>query len=87
MSDAASPCPEASPAVTPAEPSESSQLAGMRELVRIAELQAQAYARATPRQESHGGGALATDDLATELPAAELPSQAAVVPAQRPAPL
>jgi hypothetical protein len=44
---AASPCPDADPAVTPAAPSASSQLAGIGELVRIAELQAQAYARAT----------------------------------------
>jgi hypothetical protein len=46
MSQTTSPCPDTGPAVTPAAASESSQLAGIRELVRIAELQAQAYARA-----------------------------------------
>ena len=85
MSDA--PCPDASTAVTPAAPTESSQLAGIRELVRIAKLQAQAYARAAPRQESHGSGTLATDELAADLPPAGPQSQAVVVPGQRPAPL
>jgi hypothetical protein len=50
MSDAAPPCPDAGPAVTPASPTASSQLAGIRELQRIAELQAQAYARAAPME-------------------------------------
>jgi len=43
MSPAASSCPDADPAGTPATPTAESQLAGIRELVRIAELQAQAY--------------------------------------------
>ena len=50
MSDAAPPCPDAGPAVTPATPTAASQLAGIRELIRIAELQAQAYARAAPME-------------------------------------
>lgn len=44
MSPAASPCPDADSAGTPATPTAESQLAGIRELIRIAELQAQAYA-------------------------------------------
>ena len=48
MSQTTSPCPDTGPAATQAAVSESSQLAGIRELVRIAELQAQAYARAAP---------------------------------------
>jgi hypothetical protein len=54
MSHAASPCPDADPAVTPATPSASSQFAGIRELVRIAELQAQAYARDAPAEQTAG---------------------------------
>jgi hypothetical protein len=50
MSDAAPPCPDADPEVMPAAPTASSQLAGIRELQRIAELQAQAYARAAPME-------------------------------------
>jgi hypothetical protein len=46
MSQATSPYPDTGPAGVPAAASESSQLAGIRELLRIAELQAQAYARA-----------------------------------------
>jgi hypothetical protein len=83
MSDAASPCPDASTAVTPAAPTESSQLSGIRELVRIAELQALAYAQAAARAESGGSGAPSTDP-----PPAGLPDQAAsaagsTVPEQR----
>jgi hypothetical protein len=51
MSHAASPCPDADPAVTAA-PSASSQLAGIRELVRIAELQARAYAQAASAEDT-----------------------------------
>ena len=50
MSQTTSPCPGTGPAVTPAAASESSQLAGIRELLRIAELQAQAYARDAPAE-------------------------------------
>jgi hypothetical protein len=81
MSDAASPCPEASPAVTAAAPSESSQLAGIRELVRIAELQAQAYARTAPTAETQESSAPPIDAPAG------CQGQAAVVPEQRQAPL
>lgn len=61
MSHAASPCPDADPTVTPAAPSASSQLAGIRELVRIAELQAQAYARGAPIEKIPGSGAPPAD--------------------------
>lgn len=40
----ASPSPETEPAVTPATEYESAQLAGIRELLRIADLQQRAYA-------------------------------------------
>jgi hypothetical protein len=87
MSDAASPCPDAITAVAPAAPTESSQLAGIRELVRIAELQALAYARVASIEESPASGALAAGDPATDLPPAAPPGQAVSVPEQRPAPL
>jgi hypothetical protein len=77
MSDAASPCPDGDPAVTPAPPTAESQLAGIRELVRIAELQARAYA-----QDAEAAGS-AEDGEALAGPAASaLPPQAAAVPRQ-----
>jgi hypothetical protein len=80
MSDAASPCPEADPTVTTATPSAPSQVAGIRELVRIAELQAQAYARAAPKEQIPVSGALPAD------PAPEgCQRQAAAAPEQVPA--
>lgn len=80
MSDAAPPCPDADPAVTPAPPSESSQLAGIRELVRIAELQAQAYARDAATEEIPG----VSGTPHAGPPPSGCPRQAAV-PEQRPA--
>lgn len=47
MSLAVPPCPDV-PARTPALPSAAAQHAGIRELIRIAELQEQAYARDLP---------------------------------------
>jgi hypothetical protein len=74
MSPAASPCPDADPAGTPATSTEESQLAGIRELVRIAELQAQAYAEDAAAEEA------AERDAAPADPAA--PPQAPAVPRQ-----
>jgi hypothetical protein len=83
MSPAASPCPDADPAGTPATPTAESQLAGIRELVRIAELQARAYAEDAAAAES---AEPAGDDAAPAAPAdpgtAGSPPQAPAVPRQ-----
>ncbi len=78
MSHAALPSPDAGPAVTPAPPSASSQLAGILELLRIAELQAQGYARdapAGPIEEIPGSGTPPSG-----LALAECQGEAATVP-------
>jgi hypothetical protein len=64
MSPAASPCPDADPAGTPATPTAESQLAGINELVRIAELQAQAYAQDAGAEEAAEKGAAPADPAA-----------------------
>jgi hypothetical protein len=77
MSDAASPCPDADPAGTPAPPTAESQLAGIRALVQIAELQAQAYAQ------DAGAAGSPQGEEALAGPAASAPApRAAAVPRQ-----
>ncbi len=70
MSPAASSCPDADPAGTPATPSAESQLAGIRELVRIAERQARAYAEDEAAAESAGDDAAPADPESPESPEA-----------------
>jgi hypothetical protein len=78
MSPAASPCPDADPAGTPATPTAESQLAGIRELVRIAELQARAYAEDAAAEPAEADAAPADPETAGSSPQAPaVPRQAA----------